>query len=213
MPRYASGALWLETPSRATPRPVVMMPMFSMLLQASRRFMIALGNRKGDPQQGRSYPGHRQNGTPEQRRVVKKGQGAEDAVQPHLQHDARHHGRDVAGGVGMGRGEPDMERHDAGLGAETGKGRQRNDHGSRRQRRKRTGRRQEKRTGLGRQQRKIDIQCRGAGVGRNQIDDPGPPDILAFMLRHQQEIGGKRHDLPHHQEEDAVAGGEQNRHR
>ena len=50
-------------------------------------------------------------------------------------------------------------------------------------------------------------------MSRNQVDGSGAPDILPLMLRHQQEVGGKRHDLPHHDKEYPVAGHEQNRHR
>ena len=50
-------------------------------------------------------------------------------------------------------------------------------------------------------------------MGRDQVDDAGAPDIGPLVLGHQQEVGGKRHDLPDHDKKDAVAGHEQNRHR
>ena len=57
--------------------------------------------------------------TPDEWRVRQHRQHPHDRIDTGLDDDAREHGGNVAGCVRVSRGEPDMQRHDAGLDAES----------------------------------------------------------------------------------------------
>ena len=118
----------------------------------------------------------------------------------------------MAGGAGMGGRQPEVEGQQPRLEGET-KGRQHQDpdilgtQGAWRQRRPRETPQplcqQDHRGGDG----------QGARVRADEVDPAGPADLGAVMLRVHQEEGRDGHDLPGHQEEQAVPRHEQQRHR
>ncbi len=136
----------------------------------------------------------------------------EEAVDPHLDHDARHQRRDVAGGRWVGAGQPDVEGHEARLAPEA-RQRQEEDRpvSARRELRGGEVRKAEgggARTPKGEKRQ----QRRRAEVRGHRVSEPVPPDLLLFMvLQHQQE-GGHRHALPGHEEEEPVGSQDEQRH-
>jgi len=167
---------------------------------------IPLGGRQADPHEGRDDPGHRQQSAPPERPYVHEGEETENTVNPHFQHNAREHGRNVAGGIGVGRRKPDVQRHQAGFGAEADQGRDEE------QRCRDGGNLQaaltwkQKGAGMETEQGKQQVECRYADMARNQIDDPGPANILITVFGHQEEIARQGHDLPGDQQQYSIGG-------
>ena len=146
------------------------------------------------------------------RQLLKKRNSPDDTVDPHLEHDAGHQGRDMTGGIGMGTGQPDMQRHDTGLGAKSDQGRHQHHQGHSAAQGQTVGSRKGKRTGLPLQQRKEDIQRHAAGMGGQQIDRTGPLHLQILLIGHQQQPGRKGHHLPGNQQQQTITGHQHQRH-
>ena len=125
---------------------------------------------------------------------------ADQAVEGHLDHHARHQGRDVAGRDGMGPRQPGVQGHQARLGSETD---DRGDHDQR----LRAGALSGKRTGIA--QRSVvgerehgDPNADAAQVSHRQVDEDGPPD-RGVAATHEDRGGRRqRHQLQQARNED-----------
>ena len=95
-----------------------MMPMFSMLWYASSRFRSCWPMAKATPRTPETTPSARTITPHSSGGVGKQRRHPDQAVDAHLDDDARHDGRHVAGRDRVGAGQPDVQRHDAGLQAE-----------------------------------------------------------------------------------------------
>ena len=83
---------------------------------------VLLPDGEGDSRHAGDGADGQRRAAPPVRRNRKQGRDADDAVHAHLEHDPGHHRRDVARGVGVGAGEPDMQGHDARLEPEADEG-------------------------------------------------------------------------------------------
>ena len=83
---------------------------------------VMLGQGEEHPSKPRSQPDADEDPSPPGFRMAQKGQGSKQAVDAGLDHDARHEGGNVAGRRWMRLGEPDVQRHETGLGSEADQG-------------------------------------------------------------------------------------------
>ncbi len=138
-------------------------------------------------------------------------QHAEESVDAGLDHDAGHEGRDVGRGGRVRLGQPDVERDEAGLGAEADDGEDEQQAGERRRCLTKAHLVELQRPAGPSHEEEHGDQERRAQVGRDQVRPPRLADLVAAVLERHQEVRGDRHHLPGDEEEDAVAGGEDHR--
>ncbi len=137
---------------------------------------------------------------------------ADDAVDAEVDHRPGHERRDRARCFRMRTGQPDVERHRAGLGGESDEHEQERDRAERR--REGCGVRADVGEGLaagvGREQHEPDQDRRRAEVGHRRVPLVGVASGFATMavLDEEQEHRGERHQLPgDHEGRDARSGG------
>ena len=166
-------------------------------------FDVLLPDGEGDSRHAGDGADGQRRAAPPVRRNRKQGRDADDAVHAHLEHDPGHHRRDVARGVGVGAGEPDMQGHDARLEPEADEGQ----HEDRPRQRCRnvSDRNQCKRTGDVPPQGEHREQAQRPGVGGNQVDPAGPAHLGIVIFGGCRKIGGKRHDFPGDQKKNRIA--------
>ncbi len=131
-----------------------------------------------------------------------QGQQANDSIDAHFEHDARHNGGHMARGVGMCPRKPNVQRHQPGLETKT----------HHRKHKKRRGHGRSQLTGKDRAQRKAasDLmqqgkqrqQADGTGMGGNQIDPSGAAHFGLFIFGTGEEERRRGHEFPGDQEED-----------
>ena len=166
---------------------------------------VVLADGEGDPQHAGDGPQQEHAAAPPGGDVEEAEKDPHHAVDAALQHQPGEHGGDVARGVGVRRGEPDVQRHDAGLEAEAEQRGQEDPGGGPTLRRERPRRREEEGAARPLQQGDHGEKRQGTQVGRDQVEDAGVAHLRLLVLRRQGEIGGQGHDLPDHQEEHRVA--------
>ena len=129
---------------------------------------------------------------------------AHKAIHRNLGHDPAHQRRDVAGCRWMGKRQPDVERHQASLGAcaEQGQGQGQAGDGGRVFGGTDGGKRVVAvRTG---QQTEREQQGQRSEARHDQIDVTGPGVFPVPMMGHHQRPGGQRHELPAQQKSERV---------
>jgi hypothetical protein len=179
---------------------------------SEQAFQVVLADRERDAQGARNHAQPQDDGAPLGRRVRQQRRDPDDAVDAHLEDDAGQERRDVAGRHRVGAGQPDVQGHHARLQPEPGQ-REGED------RRRRAGgqrplphRGQRERAARRAQQGEEGEQAEGRDVGRHEINPAGLPHLGVVVFRGDQEVGGQRHDLPAEQEQDGVAGDDEQRH-
>ena len=131
---------------------------------------------------------------------------AHEAVDGDLGHHPAHQGRDVAGRRRMGERQPDVQRHEAGLGAGAEQ-RQGQDQGREARRQAGAPDRLEgiaaARSG---EQAESEQKRERAEARHDEVDVAGLRVALLVMVRHHQRPGRERHELPGEQEGEGVVG-------
>ncbi len=168
---------------------------------------VVLADGEGDAKDAGNRAQPQDGPTPFHRRIREQGGHPHQAVNAHLDEDARHDGGNMAGRGRVGAGQPNVQRHDAGLQTEAD---ERQDEDGRRQSRRQVvwihGNQRERAVRAGpAQQGEEGEQAKGRRVGGHQVEPAGFADILLLVFRGDQEEGRQRHDLPAEQEQDAVA--------
>ena len=131
---------------------------------------------------------------------------ADEGIDRDLGHHAAHQRRDVAGRRRVGQRQPDMQRHDAGLGTGADERQHQNQSaGERRQRRRAHGGEGVAAGGAG-EQAEGEQQCQRAGAGHDDIDEAGLAILGVLVMGHDQRPRGQRHELPREQEGEGVVG-------
>ena len=137
---------------------------------------------------------------------------ADEAVDRDLGHHAAHQRRDMARRRRMRERQPDMQRHEAGLGAGAD---QRQDQGKRAEHRGRV-RRAHLREGVEpvgpREQAEGEQQSQRAEARHDQIDVAGADIVGHAMVRHDQRPRRQRHELPGDEKSEGVVGQHDERH-
>src|SRR5262249_56255955 len=77
-----------DRPTRARTRPMMMMPMFSMPVVSKQAFQVMLADGERHPEDARNRSQSQKGFSPLGGQRGKEGTDAEDAVDPHLDHDA-----------------------------------------------------------------------------------------------------------------------------
>ncbi|OPZ76764.1 MAG: hypothetical protein BWY77_01830 [bacterium ADurb.Bin431] len=170
---------------------------------------VVLGESVEHPEQAADQSDDHQQGAPPQRGRSQPGEGAQDAVEAHLDHHPGHQGRNMARGGRMGLGQPDVEGEESGLGAESGQAEQKDQAPELRSGQCCPGElveieRTRARPG---QQPEHEKEQDDADVGRDQVDQAGASSLRPFILKGDEEKGRHRHDLPGDDEEHAVGRG------
>ena len=150
-----------------------------------------------DSQHARNRAEREYDPSPPRRRRAEQEDGTEQPVDPHLDDDTRHQGRDVRRRRGVGLGQPEVEGDGARLETERDQ-RHRQDHPASARRERRVGGEGVKAqiTRSARPDRKEGEQEQRAHVGRDDIDHPGPADLAALVLEHNQQIRRHGHHFP-----------------
>ena len=131
---------------------------------------------------------------------------ADEAVDRHLGHHAAHQRRDVTGRGRMGQRQPDMERHQAGLGARAKQ--HQHQHQGRRgagMRRGADGVKAVVAGGTG-EEAKRQQQRQRAKTGHHQIDIAGLRIAALAMMRHHQRPRRQRHEFPAQEIRERIVG-------
>lgn len=92
-------------------------------------FDVMLGNGQNHTEDSGNQTESQDCLSPPQRRHFKEGGDPQQTIDAHFDNDARHEGRHITWGAGMGTGQPDMEGDKAGLAAKTEEGQQKNSAG------------------------------------------------------------------------------------
>ncbi len=173
---------------------------------------VVLRERQRHAQDSRDRAQDHEHHAPGGRRGLEEAGGAQEAVDPGLEQHPRHHRGDVAGGRGVGAGEPEVERDETGLETESdqreqgepaGRGAARAEPGP--------GREVEAAAGVPRRGEE-DEDGEGPDVGRGQVDPGGRLRVLPVGLGADQEKATERHHLPREEEEHGVVGEEHEGH-
>ena len=173
--------------------------------------------RKGEEhaEDARDRADQEQRPPPPRRRGPEDEEGPDDPVDPHLDHHPAHERRDVRRGGGVGLGQPDVQRDDAGLGAEPDQGEE--------ERRCRRGRGEaaearevesgsgEGRIGVRSEEREEGEEEPRPDLGCHEVRDAGTAVLLVGVLEGDEVPGDEGHGLPRGEERDRVAG-EQDQH-
>ena len=169
---------------------------------------VALVNGQRDPDQGREQAEHGERQPPPGGGRPEEGQDAQEPVEAHLDHHARHQGGNVRGSGRMGFGQPDVERNKARLRPEADQGRGRRSAPTRQASSAGIfGKAVEFQTArVAAQQHKSRKQESDAQMGGDQIDPTGPAHFGLFVFERHQEKGRERHHLPRQQEQEARSG-------
>src|SRR6185369_3527190 len=85
-------------------------------------FQVVLADGKGYPDHARDHSQEEYEAPPPERHAMKERKSPYQTVDTDLEDDSGHGGRDVTWGAGMGRREPDVERHDPRFHSETEEG-------------------------------------------------------------------------------------------
>ena len=153
---------------------------------------------------------------PPDRRMQQVEAHAQQAVDGRLQHHTAHHRRHRRRRRRVRLGQPDMQRHQAGLGAEAA------------QRQQEGGRGPEGRQLLGAHAGKTVVaasttnsaghdakrkqDANGAEVRDQQVEETGAADFLLTMIGGDKEVGRQRHALPGHHEGVGIVGHQYHQH-
>ena len=160
----------------------------------------------GQGEQHAQDPGQRadrqQRPAPPGWRRAQEEQGAQDPVDPHLDHHPAHQRRYVGRRRRVGLGEPDVQRHDARLGAEAQQGQHEGAAGRGPGQAAEAGEVQPAPA----QQEEQGHQEGGADLRCGQVGQPCPSGAGLLVLEGDQEPGADGHGLPGQEEQHGVAG-------
>ena len=123
-----------------------------------------------------------------------------------------HHRRDRRRRRGMRFGQPYMQRHHAGLGAESEQGQQKRRTGPARCQRRRAHRLEGHVPAATLQHAETQQQRQRADVRHQQVQEAGAADLRQPVLRGHQEVRTERHGFPRHHEQVGVVGQDHHRH-
>ena len=188
---------------RADPEPEKNDPDVLDAVVGEQPLQVVLGERPHDAEHPRQDPDDQHQPAPPGGRRSEQTDHAQQPVDPHLDHDARHERRDVRGGGRVRLREPEVQRYETGLEAEPDEGEAENQRSPRRQRR--GARRQGiegQRLGEPAPEGEHREQRQRARVCGDEIDEPGAPHIGLLALEDHEEVGQDSHALPGHQEGD-----------
>ncbi len=165
---------------------------------------VVLSESEGDAEDRRGGSEEEERVAPGGGRVGDERREPHDPVDPGLDENARHEGRDVRGGGGMRRREPDVEREDARLQAEAEEGEDEErrprvaprDSGRERDELRRAGERAEEGEEAEEDERR--------DVRREEVEAPRVARLARLPVGRDEEEGRERHHLPRGEEEDEV---------
>ena len=165
-----------------------------------------------DARHARYRADSQQHPAPPRRPHGQERRDANDPVDPHLEHHARHHRRDMAGCIGVRPGEPHVQRHQSGLAAKPNQPQHEDRPGHSAGHHQRRLQRERTRLAAPKGEHRQQAQC--PDMRGDQIHPPRPPHIrILMLLRRRREIGGQRHHFPGNQEQRPIACNHHQRHR
>ena len=142
---------------------------------------------KATPSTPEIAPKRQEHDAPLHRRMGKQRSDPHQAIDAHLDDHARHDGRDMAGRGRVGAGQPDVQRHDARLDAESHQGED-EDRGRQAGRQAIRGQGGEgERTARRTQQGKQSEQRQRGNVHGHQVNPARLADLLPVVFRDHQE--------------------------
>ena len=171
---------------------------------------VVLADGEGDAEHARHDPEAQDDAAPPSGEARKQRRDPDDAVDAHLDDDARHDGRDVARRVGVRARQPDVQRHDARLQPEADEGEDEDRDGEGAVRIERS--LQVPVAAQAEERREHGEQAQRPDARRDQVDVAGLADLLVLVVRRDEQERRQRHDLPADQEQERVAGDHEQRH-
>jgi hypothetical protein len=168
-------------------------------------FEIVLTERVGNTEDAGNHSRADEHVSPPEGGNLARCREAHEPVDPHLDQHAGHERGDVAGSIRMRAGQPDMERHDAGLEAEAAQPKDEDGIAGRRgERRWPTVHVQCLRGRAKERKHREQAECAKAGGQEIHVADLAHPRLL--VLRADEHERRERHDLPACQEQHRVPG-------
>ncbi len=165
-------------------------------------------------EQRRREAQHQRDHAPPPELPVQQVEGhAQQAVDRGLQHHAAHQRRDRRRRRRVRLGQPDVQRQQAGLGAEAEQRQEEGDAGPRAGQHHRAHRAEGVVAAAALQHAEAQQDGDGADVRDQQVEEAGAPDLGDAVVGGDQEVRRQRHRLPGHHEHVGVVGDQHQRHR